>query len=83
MSNIPTAGQLRQAAAIVEQIETLQAQLTALLDGNAIPSASSPTAPAKRGLGRPKKQKRTMSPEARARIAEAQRKRWAAVKARK
>ncbi len=75
---MPTLAQLKEAVAIAEQIEKLQAELGSII-GNAkspsvvsIPKASSPVAaPA------PKTGKRTMSPEARERIAAAQRARWA------
>lgn len=71
MSNVP---------AILKQID---AELSALLKARAILTDSK--APGKRG--RPKgsavaksAKKRTMSPEGRARVAEAQRRRWAAQK---
>jgi hypothetical protein len=70
---MPTLSQLKQAVSIAEQIEKLQATLASLVGGSA-PVASAPKAAsspvAKAG-------KRTMSPEARARIAAAQRARWA------
>lgn len=65
-----SASQLRKAADLTEKIEAAQAELAALLGGEA---------PAKRG--RPaKKAKRAMSEEGRKKIAAAQRKRWAAAK---
>jgi hypothetical protein len=77
-STTPSIAALKRAIDIAEQIEKLQSQLTALVGGSA-PAVSSPRtatsapAPAKRG----KRGKRTMSPEARERIAAAQRARWA------
>jgi len=64
-----TSKQLRRAAAIKEKIQTLQKQLSRLLGANDSTSA-------------PRKQ-RHMSAAARARIAAAQRARWAKFKARK
>jgi len=61
-----TAVQLNRAADIKEKIETLNAELSALLDG----SVAAPAAKAPKG-------KRTMSASARAKIAAAQKARWA------
>lgn len=61
---------LKRAAEIREQIDGLEAEL-ARLAGGAAPSAAA-TAPVRKG---------TMSPEGRARVAAAQRRRWAKVKA--
>jgi hypothetical protein len=67
--NSLSAQQLRRAAAIKERIDTLQNELGKILGGNgATPAASG---------------KRTMSAGARARIAAAQRARWAKVKGKK
>jgi hypothetical protein len=63
-----TVDQLRKVVAIKEQIEQLRSQLDSFADGDG-------AAPARRG-GR-----RRMSASARARIAAAQRARWAKVKA--
>jgi hypothetical protein len=60
---------LRRAVGIREQIEALESELAGIIGGSTTPSAS------RRG-GR-----RTMSAEARARIAAAQRRRWAKQKA--
>ena len=72
MSNhTPSLDQLKRAIAITEQIDALQSQLAAVLGGSssaAVPAA----APAKTRKG-----KRTVSPEARAKMAVAQRARWA------
>jgi hypothetical protein len=70
---MPTLTQLKQAVAIAEQIEKLQTELAGLVGGSvsvasALKSVSSPVV---------KTGKRTMSPEARERIAAAQRARWA------
>jgi hypothetical protein len=64
-----SAQQLRRAAAIKEQIDTLQSELGKILGGN--------------GASRVASGKRTMSAGARARIAAAQRARWAKVKGNK
>ena len=66
--------QLRRALNIKEQIESLEQQLTSLLSGSA--RIQSSTNPSIRG----KRRRRTMSASARARIAAAQRARWAKVK---
>ncbi len=86
----PTLDQLKRATAIVEQIERLQADLEAIFSssspsGRGAPAAVAPGKPgrkpgkgtSKKSVGRPAKKKRVMSDEARARIAEAQRRRWA------
>ena len=70
-----STGQLRQALQMREQIESLQQKLSALLGGK----AEAPAAKAKGKIGRPKG-KRTLSPEARAKIAAGQQARWAKVK---
>jgi len=70
-----TSGQLRRAADIQDQIASLQRELEAVL-GGAVPAA-------RRGPGRPpgRPPGRTMSAAGRARIAAAQRARWAKVHA--
>jgi hypothetical protein len=76
-SQNPTIANLKRAIEIAEKIESLQAQLAALVGGTSAPKsvASTPAAPvavkSRRGG------KRSLSPEARARIAAAQRARWA------
>ncbi|MGB8170165.1 MAG: hypothetical protein WCF18_21860 [Chthoniobacteraceae bacterium] len=78
-SNTPSVANLKRAIEIAEQIEKLQSQLASLVGGTA-PVVSAPRAaatspaPAKRGG---KSGKRSLSPEARERIAAAQRARWA------
>jgi len=70
---MPTLTQLKEAVTVAEQIEKLQAALASLIGGSSSVASvpkSAPTPAAKPG-------KRTMSPEARARIAAAQRARWA------
>ena len=78
ISNI-SATQLRRAAEIQDQIETLQSQLSKILGGG------SEVGNGVKRLGRPpgsgKKGKRKMSPAARARIAAAARLRWKKAKA--
>jgi len=73
MSNIlPSTQQLQRAIQLSEQIEKLETELKSLLAGNGqAPAAATVSRPAK-GKG-----KRMMSPEARERIAAAQRARWA------
>jgi hypothetical protein len=87
--NYLTAAQLRAAADLRDQIESLEAKLQALLSGGAAPTprptapAAAP-APAKKKDGRKgKKGKRALSPEALERIREGQAKRWAKVRASK
>jgi hypothetical protein len=69
--------QLRRAVSIKEQIARLESELNSIVGGRPAPSAApSPTrrvAARKRGRGQ-------LSPEARERIAEAQRQRWAKYK---
>jgi hypothetical protein len=70
---MPTLIQLKQAVTIAEQIEKLQATLSSLIGG----SGSVASAPKAASAPVAKAGKRTMSAEARARIAAAQRARWA------
>jgi len=69
-----TSNQLKRAAAIQEQIETLHEELAGLLGGSA-PAASAPAAAA------PKAGRRKISAAGIARIKAAQKLRWAKVKA--
>lgn len=71
-----TAAQLRHAADIKEKIVSLQKELAAILGASAFAPAAAPLAAA------PSK-KRTMSVEGRARVAAAQKARWAKIKAAK
>ncbi|WP_395741714.1 hypothetical protein [Prosthecobacter sp.] len=68
---LPSVSQLKQALKLAIKLEEAQSELASIL------GESSDTA--KRGPGRPKKQ-RTMSEEGKKRIAEAQKRRWAAQK---
>lgn len=72
----PSSAQLKRAARIVEKIETLEKELAEILgQASGAPNADKGAKPAK-----VKKAKRNMSPEAREKIAAAQRKRWAKAK---
>jgi hypothetical protein len=66
--------QLRRALEIKEQIEKLESELNSILSGGQTASRQSTTASI------PSRGRRTMSAAARARIAAAQRARWAKVK---
>jgi hypothetical protein len=70
---MPTLAQLKEAVAIAEEIEKLTSQLNSLIGGAELPAAAPKAAAAPVA----KTGKRQMSPEARARIAAAQRARWA------
>ncbi len=74
-SNNPSIDQLKQALIISEQIEKLQAQLASIFGGSS--PAPAPKAAAK-ATGKPGR--RSMSSEAREKIAAAARARWAKVK---
>lgn len=82
----PSVENLKRAIEVAEQIEKLQAELSAMFGGEAAKAVVSTTG---RRRGRPakadkpakeKKPKRQMSEEARARIVAAQKKRWAKIK---
>ena len=62
-----TTSQLKKAVIISEKLDGLKAELAAILGGSSAPTKAP----------KEKKAKRTMSPEAREKIAAAQRKRWA------
>lgn len=68
-----TSAQLKRAASIKEKISKLENELTAIL--------GKPGASAKASGAKPLKKKRKMSAAGRARIAAAQKARWAKVKA--
>lgn len=75
--HIPNLTQLKQALAIAEKIESLKTELASLVGDSSSTTtarASAPAAPVN------KSGKRTMSASARARIAAAQRARWAKLK---
>jgi hypothetical protein len=71
-TSFPSVSQLKRALKVAEKFEALEAELASILAGSAKvgtkPSAAKPDG---------RKKKRTMSPEAREKIAAAQRKRWA------
>lgn len=71
MTQTPSAAVLRKALALAEKIETLQNELNALMGGSGGPAVE-----AEKQL-KGKRGPRKMSPEAREKIAAAQRKRWA------
>ena len=76
-SNTPSLAQLTRAIQIAEQIERLESELSSLLRDTGSTQVS-PT-PRSSAAGKGGK-RRTMSPEARERIAAAQRARWAKTK---
>ena len=77
-----TAAALRRAAAIRDQIEKLQAQVTSILSGTAPRRGRKPGRVAKKAAPSAKPRKRRkLSPEARARIVAAVKARWAREKA--
>jgi hypothetical protein len=78
-SSSPSVDQLKRAIAIAEQIQRLESELASLLGGESRGSSAAASSPAVT-RSKPGRKKRTMSPEARARIAEAQRARWAKTK---
>jgi len=73
---MPTTAQLKKAVIISEKLDALEAELASLLGGSSksVKSVKEPKA------SKAKKTKRVMSPEAREKIAAAQRKRWAKAK---
>ncbi|SKB01753.1 hypothetical protein SAMN02745166_03449 [Prosthecobacter debontii] len=89
INTTPSLEQLKQAVKIREQIERLQAELNSILGGGGARRGRKPGTKTNdagddevsesAATGR-KKKKRTMSAEAREKIAEAQRKRWAKAK---
>jgi hypothetical protein len=72
---IPGADTLHRAGEILQEIEKLQGELASLFNG----AGRSTITPKRRGRppGRGKRRRRSMSPEARKKIAAAQRARWA------
>lgn len=72
---IPSVSQLQRAIKVAEQIESLEAELAAILGGSAAaPKAGKKAADAE---GTKTKRKYNFSAEARAKIAAAQKARWA------
>jgi hypothetical protein len=77
MSTTPSIDQLKRAVAISEQIERLRSALASLLGSNAKALAPAVTAPA---AVKSRRGRRGLSAEGRARIAAAQKARWAKAK---
>lgn len=81
---IPTTDTLQRANAIIQQIEALQAELVGLFGGTGTPApkrrgrppGSSKAPSVVNGMQGKRRGPRTMSPEARAKIAAAQKARW-------
>ena len=74
MSSSPSIAQLKRALTISEQIQKLEAELAALFGASAKAPASAKTAAA---TAQPRRKKRGLSAAGRARIAAAQKARWA------
>lgn len=95
MSNVLSAESLRRAAAIREQIESLEAEYQAILSGATVRrrpgpkpkslavAGAAPLAATDTPAAKPAKKRRKLSPEARARIVAAVKARWAREKANK
>jgi len=77
MSTTPSIDQLKRAITISEQIQKLEAELASIL-GSSAPVSSSPKVSA--AAAKPGRRKRGLSAEGRARIAAAQKARWAKAK---
>lgn len=73
MNTTPSAAQLKRAARIAEKLEKLEKELAGILGQTRSHSKADNAAQP----GKARKKRRTMSPEAREKIAAAQRKRWA------
>lgn len=77
----PSLAQLHRAIKVSEQIEKLQAELASILGTSGASSTGkrkyTKRASTEESAAEPAKKKRMMSPEAREKIAAAQRKRWA------
>ncbi|MDB6075588.1 MAG: hypothetical protein JWO89_3228 [Verrucomicrobiaceae bacterium] len=71
----PSVDRLKRALKISEEIEILKNELLAVLGGSG--EAKAKRTYTKRAAGATRTKKRVMSPEAREKIAAAQRKRWA------
>ena len=71
---IPSVSQLQRAIKIAEQIQALEAELSGILGGSAPAAKAGKKAPVE---GKKSKRKYNFSPEARAKIAAAQKARWA------
>lgn len=79
-TNTPSTSQLKRALDLSERIEQLQRELNSLLGGSAPAATSSSAAPAAPGQRGRRRRRGKLSPEARERIAAAQRARWAKAK---
>ena len=79
MSTTPSIDQLKRAIAISEQIQKLESELTSLLGASTKVSAPASVAAASAKPGR-RRRRRGLSAEGRARIAAAQKARWAKLK---
>lgn len=82
MSNVLSADNLRRAAAIREQIESLEAEYQAIISGTVVRRRPGPkpkhlSAAPVVAVTKPTKKRRKLSPEARARIVAAVKARWA------
>lgn len=80
--SLPSVHQLKRAVDVAEKIQTLQHELDSLLGQNSSSPVTRatrgrPAAPAPKHKRSSRGGRRNMSPEARERIAEAQRRRWA------
>ncbi len=74
----PSVAQLKRAIKIAEQIESLEAELAGILGRDAVATRKAGRKPAAAPAeGRKTKRKYNFSPEARAKIAAAQKARWA------
>lgn len=71
---MPTTAQLKKAVSISEKLDALKSELASIMGGSGPTKAKSVKEPKE---PKAEKAKRTMSPEAREKIAAAQRKRWA------
>ena len=80
MTTTPTLDQLKRGLAISEQIAALEAEMAAIFSGSAPAKAAST---AKAAPMAHVKKKGGMSPEGRARVAAAQKARWAKIKGKK
>ncbi|EDY16207.1 conserved hypothetical protein [Chthoniobacter flavus Ellin428] len=79
MSTTPSIDQLKRAITISEQIQKLEAELASILGSSAhVPSAAKVSVSA--AAAKPGRRKRGLSAEGRARIAAAQKARWAKAK---
>jgi hypothetical protein len=83
ISAMPTTTQLKKAIQIAEQIQSLEAELAGILSGVGMGNGLVDAPEGKGSTKAPKKRRKRskMSPEGRARIAAAQKLRWAKAKA--